>query len=296
MKPFNNRVMLAVTGVAAVIVGTFYIRGRVAIVNEGLGSIACAAVSANVVLPFKYPFTVDGRLEESSIMENSSSPYWWTTSGAYMTLKDGVGTTVHGELPAGSKWQLLYAKNNPIDTDLGLHPQNIFRMLNRQKFQDVAHQVWYRIDANQLSASPGRAASNGLLQMTRYLDQNNLYYTGLRVDGYAVIKKKIGGKYYTMAYKRVYAGARYDRLLNPNLLPLDTWIGMRTVTKNLDAQRVSIKFYADIGKTGTWTLLAEAIDDGKSFGGPALTAAGYSGLRTDFMDVTFDDFLITAAP
>jgi hypothetical protein len=296
MKRFPNRWALAATGVGAAVIGAFYVSGRIAITQEGVGPAACAAVSANVVLPFKYPFSVDGRLEEAGVAENSSSPYWWVNSGGYMDLKGGYGTTAHGDLPAGAKWLLRYAANNPVDTDLGLHPQNIFRMLGRQKFQDVAHEVWYRIDADQLSLSVSRNASNGLLQMTRYLDQNNLYYSGLRVDGQAVIKKKIGGRYYTMALKRVYAGQTYDRLLNPNLLPHDTWIGMRTITKNLDATRVSVKFYTDIGKTGAWTLMAEAIDDGASYGGAALTSAGYSGLRTDFMDVTFDDFAIKTIP
>jgi len=289
-----SRWTLALAAFGVLVIGAFYVRERGAILNEGLGAIACAATSANVLLPFRYPFSVDGRLEETGVLENSSSPYWWVSSGAFLDLKDGLGRTNQGDLGLNSKWQLLYNKNNPIDTDLGLHPQNIFRMTTRSKWQDASHAIFYRIDRNQLSSSVSRNASNGLLQMTRYLDQNNLYYTGLRVDGYAVIKKKIGGRYFTMAYKPVYKGQKYDRVLNPNLLPLNTWIGLKTVTKNLDASRVSIKFYADIGKTGTWTLLAEATDDGASYGGPALTAAGYSGLRTDFMDVSMDDFAVTA--
>lgn len=291
-----SRWTLALTAIGVFVIGGFYLRERGAILNEGLGAAACAATSASVIMPFRYPFSVDGRLEEIGVLENSSSPYWWVSSGAFLDLKDGLGRTNQGDLGLNSKWQLLYDKNNPVDSDLGLHPQNIFRMTTRSKWQDASHEIFYRIDRNQLSQSVSRNASNGLLQMTRYLDQNNLYYTGLRVDGYAVIKKKIGGRYYTMAYKPVYKGQKYDRLLKPNLLPLNTWIGLKTVTKNLDASRVSIKFYADIGKTGAWTLLAEAIDDGVAYGGPALTAAGYSGLRTDFMDVSMDNFAVTAAP
>jgi hypothetical protein len=292
-----SRWTLVLAAVSVFVIGGFYLRERGAIFNEGLGALACAATSANVSLPFKYPFSVDGRLEEIGALENSSSPYWWVSSGAFLDLKGGLGRTNQGDLGLNSKWQLLYNKNNPIDTDLGLHPQNIFRMTTRSKWQDASHEISYRIDRNQLSASVSRNASNGLLQMTRYLDQNNLYYTGLRVDGYAVIKKKIGGKYFTMYYKPFFATKKkYDRLLNPNVLPADMWIGLKTVTKNLDANRVSIKFYADVGKTGSWTLIADVTDDGVSYGGPALTAAGYSGLRTDFMDVSMDDFAVTAAP
>ncbi|HTK60093.1 MAG TPA: hypothetical protein VL283_02710 [Candidatus Baltobacteraceae bacterium] len=292
-----SRWTLVLTALGVFVVGGFYLRERAAIFNEGLGALACAATTANVALPFKYPFSVDGRLEEVGVLENSSSPYWWVSSGAFLDLKGGLGRTNQGDLGLNSKWQLLYNKNNPIDTDGGLHPQNIFRMTTRAKWQDASHEIFYRIDRNQLSASVSRNASNGLLQMTRYVDQNNLYYTGLRVDGYAVIKKKIGGKYYTMYYKPYFnVVKKYDRLLNPNLLPLDTWIGLKTVTKNLDASRVSITFYSDVGRTGTWTQIASVIDDGKAYGGPALTAAGVSGLRTDFMDVSMDDFAVTAAP
>lgn len=257
-------------------------------------SSAYAASPASVQLPFTYPFSVDGRLEEVSAMDRSSSPYWWVTSGAFMDLAQGAGRTNLGDLPLGSKWQVRYAVTNPVDTDLGLHPQNTFRMLLRTKWKDIAQETSFKIKKTNLSASPARAASNGLLHMVRYADQNNLYYTGLRVDGYAVIKKKIAGRYYTMAYKRIVQGGAYNRLTNPNLLPLDTWIRLKTVVKNLDATRVSVKLYTDVGNTGTWKLATEAIDNGTSYGGGAFLQEGYFGMRTDFMDVEFDNFRLTA--
>jgi len=273
----------------------FYAGERFMTANDGdLLSGAEAATAANVQLPFHYAFQVDGRLEETGLMDNSSSPYWWVSSGAFLDIKSGIGMTNHGELPVGSKWQVRYTANNPVDTDGGLHPQNIFRMILRSKWQDAAEEMSFRIDKNNLSLSPNRNASNGLHVMSRYADQNNLYVSGLRVDGHAVIKKKIAGTYYTLASKRVISDKRYDRIRNPNLLPLGTWIRLKVATKNLDATRVSIKFYADIGNTGTWTLVAEAIDDGQTYGGAALTAAGHAGFRTDFMDVAFDDLVLTA--
>lgn len=290
MKRFITARTLIATAVAFIVIGSFYVKERSLLVSENFINTANAGIAAVVTLPFTYAFHVDGRLEETGIMENSSSPYWWVSSGAFLDLKTGIGMTNHDDAARGSKWQVKYAANNPVDTDDGLHPQNIFRMTSRTTWRDVGHEVSYRIDRNNLSTSPSRNASNGLLQMTRYVDQNNLYFTGLRVDGYAVIKKKISGRYYTMAYKPVISGKKYHRDTNPNLLPSGTWIRLKTVTKNLDAKRVSIKFYVDIGKTGAWTLAAEAIDDGVSYGGAALTDAGYSGVRTDFMDVSIDDF------
>lgn len=294
MKRFVNKRTLTASAVALVVIGGFYLRERATIMNESLINVVRAASAAIVTLPFKYAFSVDGTLEEIGSIENSSSPYWWLSSGGVMRIQNGVGQTNQGDMAIGSKWQKLYLQNNPIDTDGGLHPQNIFRMVLRSNWQDISQSIYYKINRLNLSASPNRNASNGLLEMSRYLDQNNLYYTGLRVDGYAIIKKKYQGKYYTMAYNQVIKGPSYDPTDAPNLLPVGSQIGLKTVTKNLSGGRVLIDVYADFGRTGTWTKVAEAVDDGRSFGGAALTDAGHTGLRTDFMDVEFDDYTLTA--
>jgi len=122
--------------------------------------------------------------------------------------------------------------------------------------------------------------------MSRYQDGNNLYYSGIRVDGNAIIKKKISGVYYTLASKKVFPGT-YNKLSNPNLLPKNTWIGLKSIANNTNGN-VNIKLYMDKGKTGNWTLIVEAYDNGKY--GPLISNEGYSGIRTDFMDVEFDDF------
>lgn len=54
--------------------------------------------------------------------------------------------------------------------------------------------------------------------------------------------------------------------------------------------RVSIKFFIDKDKTGNWILATEAKDDGKTYGRPAILNEGYAGIRTDFMDVEFDNY------
>jgi hypothetical protein len=53
---------------------------------------------------------------------------------------------------------------------------------------------------------------------------------------------------------------------------------------------VVIDLFSDIGRTGTWTTLLHAEDDGTHYGGAPILSAGYGGIRTDFMDVSFEDF------
>jgi hypothetical protein len=139
-------------------------------------------------LPFRYTFSVEGNLNEVGEMRNSSSPYWWISSGGFLELKDGTGRTIQGSLDLGEKSQLDYEEANSVDTDGGIRPQNIFRMVSRSKWGDISQVMYYKIEKINLSTSPNRKASNGIQQMSRYADQDDLYYTALRVDGKAVIK------------------------------------------------------------------------------------------------------------
>lgn len=249
-----------------------------------------AAVAAVVRSPFHYSFSVAGTLHEVGNMDLSSSPYFWLNSGGQFILKSGIGMTMQGEASALNRWRVLYGKSNPVDTDGGLHPQNILRLITRSKWADFSQQAYFRIRQNQLSQSPNRNESNGLLLMSRYKDGANLYYAGLRVDGNAIIKKKINGKYYTLASRSFLTGAKYNRDTNPNLLPLNSWIGIRSEVKTLVDGKVSIKLYVDNGKTGNWTLVTQVIDDDKSYGGEVILDEQYAGIRTDFMDVEVDDY------
>lgn len=251
-----------------------------------------ASVAAVIRSPFYYTFKVDGVLDEAGKMDDSSSPYFWLNSGGQFILKDGIGKTVQGELNKLNKWRLAYYASNPIDTDDGYHPQNILRLVTRSKWQNFRQEIYYRITKDNLSASPNRNASNGLLLFNRYLNGNNLYYAGIRVDGTAVIKKKINGTYYTMAQKPFFSVAKYDRNTNSSLLPKNVWIGLRSDIKTNNDGAVSIKLFTDNGKTGNWVLVAETIDDGKTYGGSPILNSGYAGIRTDFMDVEFDDYAI----
>ena len=128
--------------------------------------------------------------------------------------------------------------------------------------------------------------------MNRYEDGNNLYYIGVRVDGSAIIKKKKNGTYYTLTQiPNIYQGS-YNRDNNPNLLPQNKWIGLRSEIKNITNNKVEIKLYIDKLWQGNWQLIASTIDDGVSFGGSALVNSGLNGIRTDFMDVEFRDFKV----
>lgn len=237
---------------------------------------------------FSYSFSHPGIFYESGSMKESTSPYWWLDSGGLMIIEGGIGKTAHGNLPTSAFWYKDYSRSNPEDTDKGFHPQNIFRLVTKSTWQNLRQEVYFMIDADNLSASENRNESNGLLLFNRYVNEGTLYYAGIRVDGHSVIKKKQNGDYTTLAEEDLFPG-EYDRDTNPNLLPKKVWIGVRTevVTKN---GAVDIKLYTDVGKTGTWKLVLEATDNGTH--GPIIDKKAYAGIRTDFMDVDFSAYKV----
>jgi hypothetical protein len=246
-----------------------------------------AVPAASVGSKFGYNFDSPGVLQEAGNMSYSSSPYWWLSSGAYLYFREGVGATIQGTLPKNDYWRRYYAQSNPTDTDNGYRPQNLFRLTTRSRWQNFRQQAYFRIRRDNLSASPNRNASNGLLLMSRYQNENNLYYAGIRVDGAAVIKKKYGGKYYTLAYAPVFPGV-YDRTSSPNLLPKNLWLGLRSELRNNPDGTVRFILYVDPGPGG-WVLVFDVLDNGLAFG-PAITSSGYGGIRTDFMDVELENY------
>ena len=243
--------------------------------------------------PLTLTFSEKTTLEEAGKMSASQSPNWWLNSGGVMEMDNGSARTNFGPLAENSPWQKLYAQTNPRDTDGGYYPQNIFRLVTRAKWQNLDQQVHFNIDKINMSASEYRDESNGVLLFNRYYDGDNLYYAGLRVDGHAVIKKKISGKYFTLAEKDILSGGKkYDRADNPNFLPLHRSIGIRSVVTNTDSRTVDLKFYVDLNQTGNWQLVLEVQDKGKASGNAPLTDSGHAGIRTDFMDVAFQNYKI----
>ena len=248
-------------------------------------------MAANVIGVYPPTFKEDGVLDESGNMKESHSLRWWLNSGGILFFKDKKARTIYGNLPKYSYWRIIYYLSNSKDTDNGYHPQNIFRLVTKSKWKNFTQEAYFRIIKNNFSESENRNQSNGLLLFNRYLDGDNLYYTGIRVDGAAVIKKKIKGKYFTMAYKKIFDG-KYNRKSNPNLLPQNTWLGVKSEVVTLDNNNVQIKLFVDKYKTGNWELVLEAIDDGRSYGKSVISNQGYAGIRTDFMDVEFDDYKV----
>jgi hypothetical protein len=241
---------------------------------------------------FTYNFSTTAILQEAGSMQESTSPYWWVNSGGELILAGGIGSTVEGALPTTNKWQRLYAQTNPMDTDNGFHPQNIFRLVTKSSWTNLQQELFFRIDNNNVSSSTNRNESNGLLLFNRYQDGATLYYTGIRVDGAAVIKKKINGIYYTMDYEPIITNkGAYDRIKNINLLPEHVWIGLRSVVKTLPNGTVQIQLYENL--SGTWDLIAQAVDNGTTYGGAVISSPGHAGVRTDFMDVSFKNYSIS---
>ncbi len=243
---------------------------------------------------FKDDFQRSALIQETAKMSESSSPEWWVNSGGLMTTGGGTGKTIQGDLASGAEWYAKYKKSNPQDTDEGLHPQNIFRLVTRKKWDDLRQEAYFRINKMNLSASENRNESNGILLFNRYHDGDELYYTGLRVDGSAIIKKKYAGDYYTLKESEYFKGEKYDRDKNPNLLPVGEWIGLRSELRNTSDGNVEIKLFVDEEKTGNWKLAASVTDDGrKGFGKNIISDEGYAGIRTDFMDAEFQAYKIS---
>jgi hypothetical protein len=236
---------------------------------------------------FLYTFNTPGTLYEAGSADLSSSPYWWLDSGGILIIEKGVGQTIQGNLNQDNYWAETYARTNPVDTDGGAHPQNIFRLVTKSMWHNFSQQAYFYINNYHLSNSPQRNESNGLLLFGRYENESNLYYLGVRVDGTAVIKKKLNGLYYTLAQTPIFPGA-YDPNRSPNLLPLRKWIGLRAEVDTDRQDVVHLKLFTDIGKTGAWKKVLDTIDTGT--GVAIIDTPAYAGIRTDFMDVSFDDY------
>lgn len=228
-------------------------------------------------------------LEETGSMIEGKNTEWWLDSGGRLFVQNGIAKTISGNLEDEDRWRLEYNKQNPIDTDNGYHPQNLLRLISKQKWNNFIQEAYFTIISDNLSLSENRNDSNGIFLLNRYVDSNNLYYTGLRVDGAAVIKKKIDGIYYTLDYKSIIPGT-YDRLSNPSLLPKNVLIGLRSIVSSSN-NKVNIKFYIDIGGRGDWELVLDIIDDG-NLTGKLINSPASIGIRTDFMDVAISGYKV----
>ncbi len=230
------------------------------------------------------------KLEEASSITTSPNQNWYLNSGGRVYTEGSRLKSIQGSLPTNDPWRIAYASANSRDTDNGYHPQNLLRLLTKSKWQNPEQKIYVKINKYNLSSSPERYDPNGILLFSRYVDSNNLYYAGVRVDGNVVVKKKSQGAYTTLGSTKYLPGT-YNRNTNPNLIPTNKWVGVKTVTNTLADGKVKITVYIDRGWTNNWQKALEVTDSGQ--GGPAIKAAGYAGLRTDFMDIEADQYSVT---
>ena len=230
-------------------------------------------------------------IEEAASAKESLDPYWWLNSGAYLYIKDGIAHSILGQLPEKDKWRYRYFESKPETTLNGYRPQNIFRLITRKKWRNVSQEVYFQITDYDPAPHEARNQSNALLLFSRYIDSDNLYYAGLRVDGAAVIKKKLAGTYYTLGMIPVING-QYDRDTNPILLPYNKWIGEKFVVRTLPDDTVLLELYLDLEGSGEWEQVLSIIDVDGAQGPLVLRDAAYGGIRTDFMDIFIKKYII----
>ncbi len=290
MKIFLRNAGIAIVVLAfAIVIDAYVARPH----GEKAAAIIEAALFPMLPKPnLHYTFRVDGTLAETGSANESSSPYFWLNSGGYLTLKDSVGGTNHGALPANNTWRLAYASSNALDTGNGYYPQNLFRLVTKSTWKNFEQSVRFRIDAVNETDTPNRDGYSGILLMSRYQDGANLYYSGIRMDGTAVIKKKLNGTYYTIASSPKIFGQneRFDRESNPNLIPEDKWMRLRSIVTDQSDGSTKIELWLDRNDSGTWEQIATAIDKPGTYGSKTVTGAAFAGIRTDYMDISFDDY------
>lgn len=257
-----------------------------AVAASVLGAPNAAAASPD----FLYTFNSPGTLRETGSMAESWSPYFYLNSGAYLVIENGVGATVHGALDALDPFRLLYLAANPLDTENGFYPQNLFRLVTKGSWESSAVSLSFIINRHTLTDTPNRDGYSGVLLFSRYLDGDNLYYAGVRDDGKAVIKKKIGGAYHTLASVQIFGVAgKYDREKVPSLLPQEAWTGLRFETRNRPDGSVYLRLLLDRENDGSFISILSAVD---SEVGDAPILSGHSGVRTDYLEARFENFRV----
>ncbi len=244
------------------------------------------AASGPITSTFLYTFNADGRLPEAGSAGASWSPYLWLQSGGYLDIANGVGSTITGALPVSDPMHATYANAYAVSSDGGAHPQNLFRLFTKASMGDGSASIYVDRTADNLANTANRRPYTGESVIVRYQDAGHYYYAGIRDDGYAVIKKDVGGTYETLAAAKVFPGT-YNSASNPSLIPLGQWIGMKLDAVNTSSG-VALTFSTDVGKTGTWKPVLSATDTSNP-----ITAAGTVGIESDYSDASFDNLRLT---
>lgn len=81
---------------------------------------------------FFYKNENDTFISESGRIDESKDDKFWLNSGGLFFIEGNYAHTIQGDLPKYSPWRILYKISNPVDTDNGHHPQNIFRLITKK--------------------------------------------------------------------------------------------------------------------------------------------------------------------
>jgi hypothetical protein len=254
---------------------------------------ASAATATTVSFPWNYTFSSPGTLNQTATEPTSGSAYWWVSGGGQLIVNNGLGKTLQGDIPSSNPWNSVYAKSMAVTSDNGIHPQNIFSILLRTPSLDTDQSVSVQINKDNLANPENRDPWNGIHLISRWQDGNNYYFAGIRNDGHVIIKKKVNGLFYTLAEKTFFGGI-YNATTNPSLLPKNTWINLRKVTSTDASGNTRIQLYIDQNQSGTWTLALDTTDTGVQ--GVKITTQGLSGIRSDFIDMSMDNFKFSVPP
>jgi hypothetical protein len=231
-------------------------------------------------------FSINSRVSEKSTPEQSNNPHWWAKSGGEMIISNGTGKTIQGNLKKNNYWAKVYSKSNPVDTNNGQQPQNVFMALTRSEWTNGEYQTYFKSNRYNAINSPNRTSESGMALLARYTDDNNYYRVGFSADGNIILIKRVNGTNYTLS-KNTYFAGNYTE--TSSLIPRGYWYGIRAVFENVSSTSVKISVYAD--KTGgQWQLVNELIDSGTL--GKPIVSKGLAGIKTDFMDAEFDGFQI----
>jgi hypothetical protein len=230
------------------------------------------------------PEEINQTLQETLRPEESVDENWWLILGGLMNIEDDSWSTIHGELKATDSLRKKYLRTNPLDTDNGYHPQNVFKLVSRKDSHHSIQEITFSIDKYNQSRSPNRNASSGVFIIENYKDIDNFYQIGLEIDGKAVIKKKINGIYSTLGEIQLWGeNDSYDNDSKPNLIPENQNVNFR-IEKNQTDNALSFKFFLKDGDE--WKLIQESIDTKE------ILPPGKVGIRSDFMDLTIKDYLL----
>jgi hypothetical protein len=250
----------------------------------------------NRQIVFSDRFDRYGLIREAHSMSESSDPNWWIGSGAYFYLDNGIASTIQGRLAEDDPFRLSYSSSKSDDTDFGFRPQNIFRIVNRNVWSgNYVEELYFRYSKynNVTTADKNLGAQNGISLMINYQNEDNLYYVGLRADGYSGIKKKLGGEYSENENPVEVFPGMYKQ--HDNLIPQDTWIGLRALVENkqnkFGKELIYIAMYVDEKGDGSWKYVTSFLDQDKR-----IFKQGHTGIRADFMDVQFKNFQVNPQP